>query len=142
MKKKFPLPLRNYTQPDKFGQWLGYKVTRFDGKKKEVEMALTLREDHLSPAGRVHGGVLSAFFDCLFGAAAFTTLEPEDFCSTVELKVNYLRPIELKDRLHALGVVKFRGKRLCVLSGEVRRGGKRGELVALASATFYVVTKK
>src|SRR3954447_3504907 len=91
------LNLENYRHPDKFGTWLGYKVIRIDPKSHSSEVQLQIREDHLSPANRVHGGVVSAFFDFACGAAVFSSLGPRDFCSTVELKVNYLRPIELGD---------------------------------------------
>jgi acyl-CoA thioesterase len=131
--------LENYQAPDRFGEWLGYKVTRVSREKHVAEVTLRVREDHLSPAGRVHGGVISAFFDFACGAAVFSTLGPKDFCSTVELKVNYLRPIDLGDELKALARVIFRGKRLCVLHAYLYRNGGR-EPVAMASATFNVVT--
>lgn len=140
--------LVNYTHPDTFGNWLGYTVTVADKVKHTAETELQIREDHLSPAGRVHGGVISAFFDYACGAACFTTLGPKDFCSTVELKVNYLRPVELGDFLVARTQVVHRGKRLCVLQGLMVRTHARGaklaaeESVALATATFNIVTPK
>src|SRR5689334_15545734 len=108
------LGLKNFQHPDQFGNWLGYRPIQVDRVHHTAEVELKIREDHLSPAGRVHGGVVSAFFDYACGAAVFTTLDSHDFCSTVELKVNYLRPIELGDRLVAKTQVVFRGKRLCV----------------------------
>lgn len=132
--------LRNYTHPDKFGQWLGYEAT-FDREKRTAVAKLTVREDHLSPAGRVHGGVVSALFDFACGAAIFATLEPDDFTSTVELKVNYLRPIEMGDLLTARTEVVFRGKRLGVVTGKLFKDGT-DEPVAIATATFNIVSGK
>lgn len=137
--KKFGL--ENYQYPDEFGNWLGYEVIRLDRKQFKAEVGLKIRKDHLSPARRVHGGVVSAFFDYSFGAAVFCTLGPKDFCSTVELKINYLQPIELGDHLVAKAQVIFRGKRLCVLNGFAYRNGKK-EPVAMATATFNIVTGK
>lgn len=131
--------LVNYQYPDQFGDWLGYKVVKFDRETRQAEVELKIREDHLSPAGRVHGGVVSAFFDFACGAAVFTTLAPNDFGSTVELKVNYLRPIELGDTLLAHVDVVFRGKRICVLHGFVYKNGEKAA-VAMATATFNVVS--
>ncbi len=131
--------LKNYQHPDRFGQMLGYQVVGVDRDAKSAETSLEIREDHLSPAGRVHGGVVSAFFDFAFGAATFTTLGERDFCSTVELKVNYLRPIERGDHLVAKTQVVFRGKRICVLQGMMYRNGLP-EPVAMATATFNVVS--
>lgn len=130
---------KNYRYPDKFGEWLGYKVIKFDSQTRTAEVQLQIREDHLSPAKRVHGGVVSAFFDFACGVAAFSTLGPHDFCSTVELKVNYLKPIELGNLLLAKTAVVFRGKRLCVLHGYAYRN-EEVEPVAMATATFNVVT--
>jgi uncharacterized protein (TIGR00369 family) len=133
--------LENYRHADKFGEWLGYRIVRARAKSGAAEVALRIREDHLSPAGRVHGGAISAFFDFAFGAAVFTTLGPRDFCSTVELKVNYLKPIDLGDRLLAKTKIEFRGRKLCVLVGYLYRNGGKAP-VALATATFNVVASE
>jgi uncharacterized protein (TIGR00369 family) len=133
------LALEHYMNPDKFGEMVGYRVDKLDRKKFRAELVLKIREDHLSPAMRVHGGVISAFFDFGFGAAVFTTLGPKDFCSTVELKVNYLRPLHLGDFLRCKTEVVFRGKRLCVLQGFLYRN-KEKEPVSMATATFNIVS--
>jgi uncharacterized protein (TIGR00369 family) len=137
-KKWTSFHLEHFQYPDHFGRWLGYQIIKLGKNPYRAEVSLQVREDHLSPARRVHGGVVSSFFDFAFGAAVFTTLEPKDFCSTVELKVNYLRPIELGDRLIAKTEVVFRGKRLCVLHGYAYRNASK-ERVAMASATFNIV---
>lgn len=136
------LGLRNYQHPDKFGEWLGYKVVAIDTQKHTSEVALEIREDHLSPAGKVHGGVVSAFFDFACGAAVFSTMGPNDFCSTVELKVNYFHPIHRGDKLLAKTEVVFRGKKLCVVHGRLYRGGDQAQTLAMATATFNVVAPK
>ena len=130
--------LKNYQYPDKYGTWLGYKVDKMDRKNHIANVALVLREDHLSPAGRVHGGVISGFFDFACGAAVFSTMEPNDFCSTVELKVNYFRPLDSGDELKCKAQVVFRGKRLCVVRAELFRQGEK-QMVAMATATFIIL---
>jgi acyl-CoA thioesterase len=129
---------QNYPHPDHFGEWLGYEVHKVDRKHHTVEVTLQIREAHLSPAERVHGGVIAAFFDFACGAAVFTTLKPKDFCSTVEIKVNYFRPLNLGDSLTARSEVVFRGHKLCVVHGLLYRQGEAPP-VAMASATFNVV---
>jgi len=130
--------LENYRYPDQFGKLLGYKIKNLDRKKHFAEGVIQLRKEHLSPAKRVHGGVVSAFFDFVAGAAVFSTLGPRDFCSTVEIKVNYLRPLLLGDELVAKVRVIFRGKRVCVVHGFAYRNGEK-DPVAMATATFNVV---
>jgi uncharacterized protein (TIGR00369 family) len=140
-KKEVGHALENYQFPDRFGDWLGYRVISIDRTHYRAEVELVIREDHLSPAQRVHGGVVSAFFDMACGAAVFGTMEPRDFCSTVEIKVNYLKPIELGDKLLAKAEVVYLGKRLCVLSAYCYRQGEKHP-VAMASATYNVVRLK
>jgi acyl-CoA thioesterase len=136
--KPNPFLLENYQSPDKFGNWLGYKVKSIDTEDFSAEVELPIREDHLSPAKRVHGGVISAFFDFACGAAVFASMQPKDFCSTVELKVNYFKPLQAGDLLTAKTQVVFRGKRLCVIHGMAYRNGQ-SDPVAMATATFNIV---
>ena len=138
---RHPFGLVNYTHPDSFGKWLGFTVLRVNAKKMTADTELKVRPDHLSPAGRVHGGVISAFFDIACAAAVFPTLGPRDFCSTVELKVNYFRPIDEGDRLTAKAQIVFRGKRLCVVHSYLYCKGKK-EPVAMATGTYNIVTPK
>jgi acyl-CoA thioesterase len=138
-RKKPQQTLQNYQHPDKFGDWLGYETQSFDRERGIARVAIKLRDDHLSPAGRVHGGVISAFFDYACGAAVFTILGPNDFCSTVELKVNYFRPLMSGDSLTCDSEVVFRGKRLCVVHARLYRKGER-KMVGMATATFNIVT--
>jgi acyl-CoA thioesterase len=140
-KHSHPVNLKNYALPDKYGEWLGYKVLAIDPAGKEAETELLLREDHLSPAGRVHGGVISGFFDIACGAAVFATMDEEDFCSTVELKVNYFKPLNVGDRLLCRSRAVFRGKKLCVAHALLYRDGEV-DPVAMATATFNIVSKK
>lgn len=130
--------LQHYQHPDVFGEWMGYEIAKVDWKNHEIESQLKIRRDHLSPAARVHGGVISAFFDSSLGAAVFTTMGPWDMASTVELKVNYLKPIELGDLLRIRARVVFRGKRLVVAQADLYRNREKTP-VAIATGTFYVV---
>ena len=135
------LGLKNYQYPDKFGQWLGYKIVSVDRQNHTSELVLEIREDHLSSAQRLHGGVIASLFDVTCGAAVFSTLGENDFCSTVELKVNYFHPIHLHDKLTAKAKVMFRGKKLCVVHGMLYRNGEE-KPVAMATGTFNVVSPK
>lgn len=137
MSKNFAL--KNYKLPDKYGQWLGYKVQKINPKKKSVLLELDLKEKHLSPAGRIHGGVISGFFDFACGAAVFLTMGPDDFCSTVELKVNYFSPLDVGDQLMCEPKVMFKGKKLCVVHAILYRKGQK-QAVAMATGTFNVVS--
>lgn len=132
------LGLENYRHADPFGELLGYEILELNAKKKTARVGLELRYDHLSPARKVHGGVVSALFDFSCGAAVFTTLGPHDFCSTVELKVNFFKPLNEGDSLVAESRVVFLGKRLCVVESFLHKKGLK-EPVGMATATFNIV---
>jgi uncharacterized protein (TIGR00369 family) len=135
------LKFKNYRHPDKYGRLIGYKYDRLNRKKREAFLSLKLGDKHLSTAGRVHGGVISGFFDTALGAAVFSTLEAGDFTSTVELKVNYFKPLEKGDHLRCHARVVFCGRRLRSVQAFLYRG-KEKDPVAMASGTFYVVSGK
>ncbi len=141
LRKMSHLDLKNYKLPDKYGKWLGYRAAKIDRKNGGAVLELTLRDDHLSSAGRIHGGVISGFFDFACGAAVFSTMSPHDFCSTVELKVNYFYPLNSGDRLTCNSRVVFRGRRLCVTHALLYRNQEK-KPVAMATATFNIVSKK
>jgi acyl-CoA thioesterase len=128
----------NYRHPDRFGKWLGYQIKKIDRRRHRAELVLKLTERHLSVAGRVHGGVISGFFDAACGAAVFATMGQNDFASTVELKVNYFRPLEKGDLLKCVAQVIFEGKRLRSVTAFIYRNSEK-KPVAMASGTFYVV---
>lgn len=136
--KKDIIYFDNYKHPDRFGNVLGYRITAFDREKREAKVALTVKEDHLSPSSKLHGGVISSLLDYTCGIAVCTTLGKSDFCSTVELKVNYFRPVLLGEELEATAKVVFRGKKLCAMNALLHRVGQE-EPVAMASATFNVI---
>jgi len=77
-----------------FNQFLG--VTMTDGGDGFVRLEQPFREELLGDVGRpaLHGGVISTLVDVAGGAAAFTRIDFEagDRLSTVDLRVDYLRP--------------------------------------------------
>src|SRR5437879_12763790 len=54
---------------------------------------LTAGPQHANPMGTLHGGILSDIADAAMGMAFASTLVSQESFTTVELKVNFLRPI-------------------------------------------------
>ena len=48
---------------------------------------------HANPMGTLHGGILCDIADAAMGMAFASTLAPEDSFTTVELKINFFRPV-------------------------------------------------
>lgn len=88
-----------------------------------------------NPVGVLHGSVTHALIDTTMGAAVVSITGPGRRQSTIELKVNYLRPVQT-GRLMAESRVIRRGKRIWFLESQVT--DEAGELVATGSASYYV----
>ena len=100
-----------------------------DGTSRVV---LDAAEEHLNPAGSVHGGVLATMIDVAMGTAVTTTGGESPV--TVSLSVTYLEPGR-PGRLSATARVRKRGRRLMVVEAEVVQDD---DVVADALATFSV----
>ncbi|MES2628819.1 MAG: PaaI family thioesterase [Bacteroidota bacterium] len=100
-----------------------------------VTYRMTIEERHLSGPGVAHGGIIAGFMDAVLGVAALSlAVEEGNLVSTVEFKINYLRPVKLGETITGTGKVDSRGQRILVSSGEIR--DSRGELLAKAMGTF------
>jgi len=87
--------------------------------------------------GTVHGGVLCDIADAAMGFAFATTLAEGESFTTIELKINYLRPV-WKARLRATGRIVKRGRKIGLVDCDV--ADENGALVARASSTCMVLS--
>src|SRR5581483_8811145 len=65
-----------------------------------VIMELQAHERHHNPMGTVHGGIYCDVADAAMGYAYASTLGEGETFTTIELKINFLRPVR-KDTLTA-----------------------------------------
>lgn len=124
--------------PDRYGDWLGYEIHHVDVDEQTVITKLLVRNDHLSPSGAVHGGVISGFLDFSCGCAVFSTLEKNQLCSTVDLNVKYFKPLRSGEEILAKAKIMHRGNTLCSVMAEVFKSENEKIPVALATATFNI----
>jgi uncharacterized protein (TIGR00369 family) len=97
-------------------QLVGFALTAFgDG---EATVTLEAGERHTNPMGTVQGGVLSAMADAAMGWAYMTTLGDGETYTTLEMKINFLRPV-WKGRVSARGRVKRAGKTVALVECDV-----------------------
>src|SRR5499427_1568400 len=91
---------------------------------------------HANPMGTLHGGILCDIADAAMGMAFASTLAPEESFTTVELKINFFRPV-WQAQLTAEGVVVQRGRTVgfveCTVTDE------ENHLIAKASSTCMVL---
>jgi uncharacterized protein (TIGR00369 family) len=91
---------------------------------------------HANPMGTLHGGILCDIADAAMGMAFASTLVPEEAFTTVELKVNFFRPI-WQAQLKAEGIVVQRGRTIGYVECDIT--DKENRLVAKAASTCMVL---
>jgi len=91
---------------------------------------------HANPMGTLHGGILCDIADAAMGMAFASTLAPEESFTTVELKINFFRPI-WQAQLRAVGTVVQRGSTIGYVECDVTNDENR--LVAKAASTCMVL---
>jgi uncharacterized protein (TIGR00369 family) len=99
-------------------------------------LEVELEEKHLQPFGGVHGGVMASVIDAAAFWAAFPQVENGMGLTTVEIKINYLAPIQ-KGKLVAMGRCIKMGKSIALGEAVVKDEGEK--LIAHGTATMMVV---
>ncbi len=96
---------------------------------------------HYNPISSVHGGFHCTLLDSALGCAIFSTLAKGEAWTTLELKINFVRPIT-KDtgRVRAEGRIIHRGRTVATSEGDVRDAD--GKLYAHASTTCMIFPAK
>jgi uncharacterized protein (TIGR00369 family) len=98
----------------------------------ETVMSMVAEERHSNPMGTLHGGILCDLADAAMGMAYFSTLAPGESFTTLELKINFLRPF-WTGRLVARGRVVSKGRTVGMAECEV--DDDQGRLIAKATST-------
>lgn len=94
-------------------------------------------ESHYNPGLTVHGGYAATLIDSALGCAVQTKLPAGTRYGTVELKVNYVRPVTVESgTLTCRAEVVHAGRRMS--TAEARVVDAQGKLVAHGSGTFMV----
>lgn len=93
-------------------------------------------EKHANPMGTVHGGVLTDLADLAMGSAFSTVIEENESFTTIELKINYLKPV-WNDRLTATAKVMKKGSTVGLIECEVHNS--KGSLVAYTTSTCMIL---
>lgn len=110
-----------------------HAISRTPGK---ATCQLQICEKHINIFNHVHGGVLCALADETMGKAFLSSLPKNQSGVTVELKIQFIRPVLIHTNLRAKAHVTSQGKTLSFLECEIY--GLNRKLVAKAAATLMV----
>jgi acyl-CoA thioesterase len=122
------------TRPHPFADLIGFTIPARGNGHCTSELVATT--PHLNPNGVVHGAVLYALAATGMGGALTSALEEGQFCSTIEIKINYFRPA-LPGPLRCETRVIHKGSRTAGLESEIF--DERNRLIARATGTFMIL---
>lgn len=90
-----------------------------------------------NPLGTIHGGWTATILDSAMACAAHATLKPGEGYTTLEMKINYIRPV-----MPASGIVRCEGRLIhrggTVATTEGRLTDERGKLLAHGTETCMI----
>jgi uncharacterized protein (TIGR00369 family) len=119
--------------PGGFAGRLGAHVEKADDGSARIAFEVT--DDHLNPAGTLHGGVLATLVDTAMGTAVRSATGDGDVPATSQLTVTYLRP-GTTGPLTVTARLRTRGEHLTVCEADVEQDGRS---LAHAVATFALL---
>ena len=110
--------------PPPVAMLVGYRISSIENGYVIYE--LDPKEYHYNPFSTVHGGILSTVLDTAMTASVISTLDRGTTCSTVEIKVNFVRPVTSRcGVLKCEAQVLHTGNRLSTVEGKLKdRNGK------------------
>src|ERR1700730_10029348 len=131
------------TNPDKdisaieqapIAQLLGLRVLSIEPGRATVELQASAR--FANPMGTLHGGILCDLADAAMGIAYASRLGAGESFTTLELKINFLKPV-WNAVLNAAGHVVKMGRSIGLVECDITDEG--GALVARASSTCMIL---
>lgn len=121
--------------PPPVAQLLGLEIDQVS--EGLVTFAFEPAEYHYNPLGSVHGGILTTVLDSAMGCAVHSRLRAGLVYATLELKVNFLRPVRVTTgRVRGEGKVVHLGGR--VATAEAHLVDEDGGLYAHATSTCLI----
>ncbi|HYA71359.1 MAG TPA: PaaI family thioesterase [Thermoplasmata archaeon] len=119
-----------------FMELLGIRIVSVE--PSSVAFEFEPAEFMYSPLGNVHGGIVTVLLDTAMGCSFHTTLPVGVGYTTLELKVNFLRPVTAQSgTLRAEGHVVHSGSR--VATTDARLSDRSGRLHAHATSTLLIL---
>jgi uncharacterized protein (TIGR00369 family) len=117
-------------EPPPVAKLIGMRMTSVEAGA--VTFELDVGEQHTSPLGTVHGGILCDLADAAMGCAHASQLDDGETFTTLELKMNFVKPV-WSGRLVAEARVLKAGRTIGLVDCRVTDEG--GSLVAYGTST-------
>jgi uncharacterized protein (TIGR00369 family) len=115
---------------------LGFQFIEADVEEGTIQVAFDAKEDFTNPVGNVLGAFVAAMLYDTVGPALLATLAPDQFQSTTDLSVRFLRPAR-PGRFVGRGRIVHRDGDLAFLTASLY--DSNGQAIATATATAHVI---
>jgi uncharacterized protein (TIGR00369 family) len=126
--------IKKYQETNNYGNDSGMELIKFE--EDEIVYRLEIKKKHLATPTTAHGGIVAGYMDAVLGLAGlYVSSADGNLVSTVEFKINFLRPARLGDILIGTGKCVSAGKRIIVCDGRIVNEVDN-QLVAIATGTF------
>jgi len=102
------------------------------------QLSLVVAPAHLNPHQVVHGAVLYALADTGMGAALYPSLATGEICATIEIKINYVKPVS-SGTVNCITLVVHRGRTVANLESRLFVGDT---LLAMANGNYAIFTPR
>lgn len=126
--------LRGEVPAPPIAQLLGFNMVELDKGMAVFEMETS--ERLYNPMGTLHGGILCDISDAAMGCAFATTLEENESYTTIDIKLNFLKPV-WKTNLRAVGKLIKRGNTIGLLECHVY--DEKESLISHSTCTCMVL---
>ena len=117
-----------------FGELIGLQFSQCEDGFSRCNLQIV--DNLLNPHQVVHGAVVYAMSDTGMGGALYSSLQPDELCATVEIKINYFKAVASGTLICDTRVV-HRGKRTAAMESEIKCGD---QLIAKALGTYSIFT--
>ena len=131
MRAMLDASLRGEVPPPPVARLVGMQLVHVGDGEAAWELDVDLAR-HANPMGTVHGGILCDVADAAMGVAYASLLGEGESFTTLELKINYLKPVR-DGVVVARGRVVKAGRTIGLVECDVEDAN--GSLVARASST-------
>ena len=137
MNKGFEDIIRFIEEGVPFDKHLGIKVDEL--RKGFARLFIPFRKEFIGDNRRpaLHGGLISTLIDTCGGTAAWTHCSKDDRISTVDIRVDYLRPGPADDII-AEAVVQRMGNRVSVVHTRVYSSRDRETVIAEGRSVYNI----
>ena len=120
------------------GQTLGFRLV--EAERGRVVLVGEPDERSYNLIGTVHGGWAAAILDSALALSTLSTLEADQGFTTVDIRINYLRPLKRETGpVRAEGVVLQAGRRLCYAEAKLTDAG--GKLICHGTGSCMVLPR-